>query len=107
LEEESTDIVCIQEPYNIGNKIGLPRSRTVLTSGVGKRRAAIVINNKQIDTILITQLSDEDATVMETRVGSVTFVVASMYFYIYQPIDDLQKMQAVITHVQGMGIALR
>jgi len=54
MEEEDTDIVCIQEPYNIGNKIGgLPRSRTVLTSGEGKKRAAIVIN-KHIDAILIT-----------------------------------------------------
>lgn len=66
---------------------------------------AIVINNKHIDEILITQLSDEDATVMETRVGRVTFVVASMYFDINRPIDDnLQKMQAVMTHVKGKGI---
>ena len=42
---------------------------------------------------------------METRVGSVTFVVASVYFDINRPIDDdLQKMQAVITHAKGMGI---
>jgi hypothetical protein len=81
MEEEDMDIFCIQEPYNIGNKIGwLPCSRTVLTSGEGKKRAAIVINNKHIDAILITQLPDEDATVVETRVGSATFVIASMYF---------------------------
>jgi hypothetical protein len=106
MEEDDMGIVCIQEPYNIGNKIGgLPRSSTVLTSGEGKKRAAVVINNKRIDTILITELSDEDATVMEIGVGSVTFVVASMYFDINRPIDDdLQKMQAVITHAKGMGI---
>jgi hypothetical protein len=68
MEEEDTDIICIQEPYNIGNKIGgLPRSSTVLTSGEGNKRAAIAVNNKIMDAILITQLSDEDATVMETR----------------------------------------
>ena len=50
LEEEDTDIVCIQEPYNIGDKIvGIPRSHTVLTSGEGKKLEAIVINNKHID----------------------------------------------------------
>jgi hypothetical protein len=56
IEEEDADIVRIQEPYNgrrrrrhsmhtraIG---GLLRSCTVLTSGEGKKRAAIVINNK-------------------------------------------------------------
>ena len=106
MEEEDTDIVCIQEPYNIGNKIGgLPRSRTVLTSGEGKKRAGIVINNKHIDAILITQLSDEDATLMETRVGSVTFVIASTYFDIKRSIDeDLKKMQAVMTQAKGTGI---
>ena len=64
-----------------------------------------VTTNKQIDTILITQLSDEDATVIETKVCSVTFVVASMYFDINRPIDDdFQLMQAVITHAKGLGI---
>jgi hypothetical protein len=89
MEEEDTDIICIQEPYNIGNKIeGLPCSRTVLTSGEGKKCAVIVINNKHIDAILITQLSDEDAPVMETIVGSVTFVIVSMYFDIKHSIDE-------------------
>lgn len=47
-DEEGTDIFCIQEPYSIGNKIvGLPRSYAVFVSGEGRKRAAIVINNKQ------------------------------------------------------------
>ena len=106
MEEEDTDIICIQEPYNIGNKTGdLPRHCIVLTAGEGRKRTAIIINNRHIDAILITQLSDENATVMEVRVGSDTFVVASMYFDIKRPIDyDLQKMQAVMTHAKGMGI---
>jgi len=45
-EEEDTDIICIQEPYNIGNKIGdLPRHCIVLTAGEGRKRTAIIINN--------------------------------------------------------------
>jgi hypothetical protein len=106
MEEEDTDVICIQEPYNIGNKIGgLPCSRTILTSGEGKKRAAIVINNKHIAAILITQLSDEDATVMETRLGSATLVIASMYFDIKRSTDeDLKKIQAVMIHAKGTGI---
>jgi len=46
----------------------------------------IVINNKQIDTILITQISDEDVVVLETRVDFVTFIIASMYIDITRPI---------------------
>jgi hypothetical protein len=53
--EEGIDIVCIQEPYNISNKVvGLPRSCAVLASGAGRKRAAMAINNKHIDTILLT-----------------------------------------------------
>ena len=48
------------------NKIGIPHSLTVLAFGEGRKRAGIVISNKNIDTLLITQLSDEDVTVMET-----------------------------------------
>jgi len=109
MEEEDTDIICIQEPYNIGNKIGgLPRHCKVLTAREGRKRSAIVINNRHIDAIFITQLSDEDATVKEVRVGSDTFVVASMYFDTKRPIDyDLQKLQAVMTHAKGMGISSR
>jgi len=69
-----------------------------------KKRSAIVINNKHIDAILITQLSDEDAIIMETRVGSVTLVIASMYFDIKRSIDaDLEKMQAVLKHASTTG----
>ena len=80
--------ICIQAPYISGNKIvGIPHSRTVLVPGGGKIRTAIAINNKLIDAILITQLS-EDATIMETRVGKVTIVIASMYFDIKRSIDE-------------------
>ena len=47
LEEENTDIACIQEPYMLGNKIGgIPHSLTVLTIGERKKPVATVINNK-------------------------------------------------------------
>jgi exonuclease III len=108
IEEEGTDILCIQEPCTIGNKIvGLPRSYKVFASGEGRKRAAIVINNKQIDTILITQLSDEDTVVLETKVDNVRLIIASMYFDINRPIDiDLQKMEAMLAHAKGVGIIL-
>jgi hypothetical protein len=41
---------------------------------------------------------------MEARVGSVTFVIASMYFDITRLIEeDLKKLQAVLTHANGTG----
>ena len=42
---------------------------------------------------------------METRVGSATLVIASMYFDIKRSIEiDLKKMQAIITYAKEMGI---
>jgi hypothetical protein len=48
IDEERTDIVFIQEPYNISNMaVGLTRSCAVFTSAEGRKRAAIVIKNKK------------------------------------------------------------
>jgi hypothetical protein len=40
------------------------------TSGEGKHRAVIIGNNNEVDTILIKQLSDEDAVVLEVITGN-------------------------------------
>jgi hypothetical protein len=51
IEEDSTDILCIQEPYTIQNKIvGLSKKYKIFTSGEGRNRGAIVVN--QVDTLL-------------------------------------------------------
>jgi len=58
--------------------------------------------------LLITQLSDEDVTVMETRAGNARFVIARMYFDIERPIEvDLNKMNAIITYANDTGSSLR
>ena len=92
----------------IGNKIvGLPQSCTVFVSGEGRKRAAIVINNKQVDTILINKLPDEDAVVLETKVATARIIIASMYFDINQPIDiHMQKIEATLEHAKGAGIVI-
>jgi len=90
----------------MGNKLsGLPKSLPVYTSGAGRKRAAIVINNKQIDTIKITQLSDEVTVVLETKAGNTTLLIASKYLDINRPIEyDLQKMQEILMHAKCVGI---
>ena len=94
----------IQEPYVSNNVASLPRSCTVFTSGAGRKRAAIVINNKRIDSLILTPLSNEDTVVAETKVGKASLMLVSMYFDISRPIDiDLQKMQEILTHAKGTG----
>jgi len=67
-QEERIDILCIKEPYTIGNKLaGLTKSLADSSWRAGRKWAAIVINNKK-DTKQITQQSDEDRVVLEIKV---------------------------------------
>jgi hypothetical protein len=54
-EEKSTDILCIQEPYIIQNKVvGIPNKfKTYAIAGTSSR-ATIVVNN-HIDVLLLKQ----------------------------------------------------
>jgi hypothetical protein len=106
--EDSTDILCIQEPYAIRNKIvGLPKTCKIFASGEGRKRAAVVLNNKQVDTLLINQLSDEDAVVLEAKIDNTRFIIASIYLDINRAIDtDTQKIEATLAHATGVGVII-
>jgi hypothetical protein len=105
IEEDDIDVICIQEPYVINNKVvGIPRKYKILAYGEGKHTAAIVITNKIIDSILIRQLSDEDAVVTKVMYNKVKIIIASMYFDINrQREDDLNKIEAIMQHAKGTG----
>jgi sugar/nucleoside kinase (ribokinase family) len=108
IEEENTDILCIQQPYEIRNKLGgLSRRLKIFTAGEGKHQAAILVNNKRVDTILLKQLSDEDAVIIELIFDNKKAIIASMYFDINQNIDiDLRKIEAIIQHAHDAAILI-
>jgi hypothetical protein len=85
MEEEDTGVVSILQPYNIGSTIGNTRTYTVILAEKRKKRTATIIISKQIDATLLTQISDENVTVVELRLERVTQVVAGMHFDIKQP----------------------
>jgi len=89
INQHNVDITYVQEPYTINNKLaGLPRSHKVYTSGDGRKRTAIVINNDQLDVTLITQLSNEDCVAVEMRSEAVKFYNVSMYFDSRRDIEE-------------------
>ena len=102
----STDILCIQEPHTIQNKAaGLSDKYNMVTSGEGRSRAAIVITNNRLDSLLIKQLSDEDTVVIEVTNDNKKIILASMYFDISQRITiDLQKIEAMTQHAKGAEV---
>ena len=72
--------------------------------GAGRNRAAIVITNKMIDSIIIRQLSDEDTFVTEAVYNKVKTIIGSMYFDINRQIEYyLNKVGAVMQHAKGTG----
>jgi hypothetical protein len=56
-EEESTNILCIQKPYTMQNKVaGVPNKFGTYVQLPGARnRAAIVVPNNHIDALLLKQ----------------------------------------------------
>jgi len=66
ISENQIDLAFVQEPYIIRNSLaGIPKSLRTYVSGNGRKRAAILVNNKELDVVLIAQLSDEDCIVVE------------------------------------------
>jgi hypothetical protein len=108
IEEDSMDILCIQELYTICNKIvGLSKQYKTFTSGEGRIQAAIVMNNKLVGTILIKQLSDKDLVVIEVTINNDRIILASMYFDINRPIHvDMLKIEAIILHTKEASVLI-
>jgi len=79
IDEDGTDVLCIQEPNVIPNKIaGIPRKHKIYASGEERHRAAIVVTNNQIDFLLLRQLSDEDTVVLEVVSNKARTIIASI-----------------------------
>jgi len=90
------------------NKIaGIPRKHKIYASGEGRHRAAIVVTNNQINSLLLRQFSDEDTVVLEVVSDKDKTIVVSMYFDINRQIEgDLNKIEAIIHHAKGAGVFL-
>jgi hypothetical protein len=51
----------------------------IFACGNGRKRTAVVVVNKEIDALLISQLSEEDIVVVEIIQGNLKFIAASIY----------------------------
>jgi len=107
-EEDNTDILSIQEPYTIHNKVaGITKNYKTFTAGEGRSRAAVVVTSAHIDAMLINQLSDADMVTVEITNGSSKFILVSMYLDRENQIEiDLVKIEAAIRHAKGSGVLI-
>ena len=106
MKEAHVDIALIQEPYVYQNQVkGISRKNRIFSSGQGKKRAAIVVNNTGTDVILIHQMSEEDIVVVEITHGNRIFIAVSAYLDIGKDIkEDLNKIKKIIQLAKGKGL---
>jgi len=107
-EKDKTDIICIQESYLYNRRIaGISTKNRINASHENKSRAAIVINNRYIDSVLITQLSNSDCVILELEYNGSRFHTASMYFDITEEIErGLEKIDKMLEFTKGNGLII-
>ena len=106
--ENAIGYLFLQEPYTIRNKIvGIPNKYKFFAPVEVRHRAAIVVTNALIATLLIQQLSNMNTVVLEVIIHNGKIILVNMYLYINQQIDDdLTKIEAIIQHAKGAGLFL-
>ena len=106
--EQKIDIAFVQEPYVIENKVAaIPSHIGVFTQGRLKKRAAVLVTNRQMDAILISQLSDEDMVVVQIKIKNMHYVVISAYFDGTEDINpQLQKISKVIEFARNKSLLI-
>ena len=102
------DVAFVQEPYTLRNSVaGFPKSFKIHTQGEGRKRAAIIVNNNEVDVIAITQSSHEDAILTEIRHKGLRLFGASIYFPIDRDMErDLDTLDNILQYIKGEGLVL-
>jgi hypothetical protein len=102
IADNKVDIVGIQEPYiHQGRAVGIDTKYKTFTAGEARSRSAVIITNRKVDAMLISQLSDEDTITLEITRGDTTIILASMYFDRQKPIEqDLTKVDMILQHTK-------
>jgi hypothetical protein len=108
ITNNNIDIAFVQEPYTIHNKVaGFPKGFRIFAQGGGRKRAAIVVNDDDIDVTAITQVSNEDAVLTELRYKGAKVFGTSFYLPMDRDIDrDLETIEDIIQLSRGDGLIL-
>jgi hypothetical protein len=98
----------VQEPYTILNNVAaFPKGFRIFVHGSGRKRSAIIVNNNNVDIIAITQVSHEDAILIEIRYEGLTFYGASLYLPIDCDIErDFETTKDILQLTKGEGLVL-
>jgi hypothetical protein len=108
ISAEKIGIALIKEPFLYQNRpLGVTKGYRTVASGEGKSRTAIVISNNTIDALLITQLSDNDAVLLETVNGSTYFYAASVCLDYNEPVENkIRTLEQILKLTKGAKIII-
>jgi len=100
---EKIGIALIQEPYLFhGRPLGITNRYRTFIAGEGNSRAAIVVSDTTIDALLITQLLDNDAVLLEIDNGHTHFYAASIYLDYNDPIENsIKTIEKIVKFTKG------
>jgi hypothetical protein len=108
IEKEGIDVAFIQEPYTTHNRVARITKRCrEFTSSTGRCRSATVVANNQIDALLIQDVTDKDAVVVELILGDLKFYTANMYLDITKKLDkDFKLINDILQLANTSGILI-
>jgi hypothetical protein len=106
ITQYNIDTAFIQEPYTIQNNVaGFPKGLKIYSHGGGRKRAAIITNNNEVDAITITRGSHEDAILIEIQHKGLRLFGASLYLPIDRDIER-DRIENVRQLTKGEGLIL-
>jgi len=110
IEKDEIDVVFIQEPYAIHNRVvEITKRYRTFTSTIVRIRTATVITNKQIDALLIREATNKDTVVVEITLGNLKFYKVNMYLDITEKLDkNIEQINDILqlTNTRGLLITM-
>jgi len=105
---ENIGIALIQELYLFrGRPLGITKRYRTFIAVEGNSRAAIVVSDTTIDALLITQLSDNDAVLLEIDNGQTHFYAASIYLDYNDSIENnIKTIEKMVTFTKGAKLII-
>jgi hypothetical protein len=108
MSENQIDLAFVQEPYIICSDLArIPKLLRTYVSGNGRKGSVLLVNNKEIDVVLITQFSDEDCIVTEISFRKTKFYGISSYFDITEDTEiHIRKTEQILNYSKGQGLLI-
>lgn len=111
MDNERTDVLLAQEPYSAYDRItGFGVATHVIngtTANVDKAQAAIIVRNKEVTVLKVSQLCNAHCACVQINSRKGTVYLVSMYFQFSHEIEPhIQQLDKVLRRLRGKRIII-